>query len=78
MNDPIRHDPFAARSRDDPLFSDEYYEFLARVLGEEKAAWARLPREQREKELTQIHESMNTPDDLDPYPPELGGGRWNP
>ncbi len=63
---------------DDPLYSDEYYELLERLFGEEKAAWARLPRAERERELTRLHAQYDTPDDLDPWPPELGGGRFNP
>lgn len=66
------------RGADDPLYSDEYYEILERLLGREKAEWARLPRHQRNRELTRIHEQFNTPDDLDPWPPELGGGVNNP
>jgi hypothetical protein len=66
------------REPDDPLYSDEYYELLERLFGEEKAAWARLPRAEREKELTRLHAQYNTPDDLDVWPPELGGGRFNP
>ena len=66
------------RSPDDPLYSDEYYEFLEQQFGAEKAAWARLPRAERERELNWIHEHYNTPDDLDPWPPELGGGVDNP
>lgn len=71
-NSPLARDP------DDPLYSDEYYELLERLLGEEKAAWARLPRAARERELTELHARYDTPDDLDPWPPELGGGRLNP
>ena len=74
----MNHDKSAGREPNDPLFSDEYYEFLECLFGEENAAWARLPRAEREKELTQQHELYNTPDDLDPWPPELGGGRFNP
>lgn len=66
------------REPDDPLYSDEYYELLERLFGEEKAAWARLPRAEREIELTRLHAQYDTPDDLDPWPPELGGGRYNP
>ena len=47
-------------------------------MGEEKAAWARLPRAEREKELRWYHENFNTPDDLAEWPPELDGGVWNP
>jgi hypothetical protein len=66
------------REPGDPLYSDDYYEFLERAFGPEKAAWARLPRAQRREELKKIHEQYDTPDDLDPIPPELGGGVWNP
>lgn len=58
-------------------YSEEYYEWLAGAMGEEKAAWARLPREQREQELRWYHDNFNTPDDLAVWPPELGGGRDN-
>ena len=68
----------ADRGPDDPLYSDEYYELLERLFGEEKAAWARLPRAEREKELTRLHALYDTPDDLDEWPPELAGGRFNP
>lgn len=71
-------DTSAIREPNDLLFSDAYYELLERLFGEEKAAWARLPRAERERELTRQHELYNTPDDLDPWPPELGGGRFNP
>lgn len=66
------------REPDDPLYSDEYYELLERLLGEEKAAGARLPRAEREKELTRLQAQYDTPDDLEEWPPELGGGRFNP
>lgn len=68
----------AERAPDDPLYSEEYYELLERLFGAEKAAWARLPRAERSRQLTEIHETMDTPDDLDEWPPELGGGQWNP
>lgn len=71
-------DVSAAREPNDPLYSDEYYELLERLLGEEKAAWARLPRAERERQLTLLHAQYGTPDDLDEWPPELGGGRFNP
>lgn len=58
-------------------YSEEYYEGLARTMGEERAAWARLPREEREKELRWYHDNFNTPDDLSVWPPELGGGANN-
>lgn len=68
----------AGREPDDPLYSDEYDELLERLFGEEKAAWVRRPRAQREQELARLHALYDTPDDLDEWPPELGGGRWNP
>ena len=68
----------AVRGPDDPLFSDAYYDYLERQFGPERAAWARLPRAEREKELTWIHMNYDTPDDLDQWPPELGGGLFNP
>lgn len=52
---------------------EEYYERLADSMGQEAADWARLPREEREKELRWYHETFNTPDDLSVWPPELGG-----
>jgi hypothetical protein len=58
----------------EPELSEEYYEILARTMGEERAAWARLPREEREKELRWYHDNFNTPDDLSVRPPQLGGG----
>ena len=60
-----------------PAFLEDYYEHLARTLGEEQAAWARLPREEREKELRWHHENFNTPNDLAIWPPELNGGAEN-
>jgi hypothetical protein len=71
-------DARAGREPNDPLYSDEYYELLERLLGEEKAAWARLPRAERERQLTLLHAQYDTPDDRDEWPPELGGGRFNP
>jgi hypothetical protein len=62
----------------DVEMSEDYYEWMARAMGEEKAAWARLPREEREKELRWYHENFNTPDDLAVWPPELDGGKHNP
>jgi hypothetical protein len=59
-------------------YSEEYYEHLARTMGEESAAWARLSPEERENELRWYHENFNTPDDLAEWPPELDGGVWNP
>jgi hypothetical protein len=66
------------REANDPIYPEAYYEYLEQAFGPEKAAWARLPRAQRREELKKIHEQYNTPDDLDPIPPELGGGVWNP
>lgn len=62
----------------EPELSEEYYEALAESMGEERAAWARLPRAEREKELRWYHDNFNTPDDLAIWPPELGGGVSNP
>ena len=59
-------------------YSEQYYESLAQSMGEERAAWARLPREQREQELRWYHDNFNTPDDLAVWPPELDGGTANP
>lgn len=50
---------------------------LARTMGEGRAAWARLPPEEREKELRWYLDNFNTPDDLSVWPPELGGGKSN-
>ena len=47
-------------------------------MGEERAAWARLPRQKREKELRWYHDNFNTPDDLAIWPPQLDGGVSNP
>lgn len=58
----------------DPKYPEDYYEHIARTLGEEVAAWARLPRAEREAELRRLHESCDTPDDLAVWPPELNGG----
>jgi hypothetical protein len=55
-------------------YPEDYYEHIAETIGEEAAAWARLPREEREQELTLLHRSFNTPDDLAVWPPELDGG----
>jgi hypothetical protein len=62
---------------DRPEYSEEYYELLARLLGEEQAAWARLPPEKREEELRWYHDNFDTPDDLAEWPPELDGGVLN-
>ena len=61
-------------STPEPEYPEEYYEHLARTLGEEQAAWARLPRDRREAELELIHATSNSPDDLAMWPPELNGG----
>lgn len=66
------------RNEPDLEYPEEYYEHLARTMGDEKAAWARLPRADRERELRWYHENFNTPDDLAEWPPELDGGVWNP
>ncbi len=65
------------RAEPEPVLPEEYFETLARTLGEEAAAWARLPAEEREKELRWYHENFNTPDDLSIWPPELGGDTFN-
>ena len=57
----------------EPEMPEEYYEWMADAMGQEAADWARLPREEREKELRWYHENFNTPDDLAVWPPELGG-----
>lgn len=64
-------------AKPEPELSDEYYEALARTMGDERAAWARLPREEREKELRWYHDNFNTPDDLAVRPLELDGGKYN-
>ncbi len=56
----------------DVAMPEEYFEVLERTMGEEAAAWSRLPREEREKELRWYHENFFTPDDLAVWPPELG------
>jgi hypothetical protein len=56
------------------IWSEAYYEKLAELLGQEKADWARLPYEERMKQLAEIHASFNTPDDLSLWPAELDGG----
>lgn len=58
----------------DPKYSEEYYEHIARIMGQEAADWARLPRLERERVLSWYHENFNTPDDLAIWPPELGSG----
>ena len=59
-------------------YSEDYYELLAQTMGVERAAWARLPRAERERELRWYHDHFNTPDDLALWPPELDGGVSNP
>ncbi|MDX2225996.1 MAG: hypothetical protein SFY92_02685 [Verrucomicrobiae bacterium] len=56
-----------------PEHPEEFYEKLAELFGQEKADWARLPYEERMKELERLHAAFNTPDDLSYWPPELGG-----
>ena len=63
----------AGRPRD-RVYPDRYYEILARDLGEERARWARLPYEERMRELAWYHAHCNTPDDLSLWPAELDGG----
>lgn len=60
--------------RRERVFPDRYYEILARDLGEERARWARLPYEERMRELAWYHAHFSTPDDLSPWPAELDGG----
>jgi hypothetical protein len=59
---------------DEPKYPERYYEYLAELVGQEAADWARLPRAERERELTIYHQNFNTQDDLSIWPPELGGG----
>ena len=49
-----------------------YYEIIARDLGEDKARWARLPYEERMKELEWYHANFNTPDELAELDRRLG------
>ncbi len=42
-----------------PAFPESYYEELAELFGEEKARWARLPYEERMKELEWYHAAFN-------------------
>jgi hypothetical protein len=58
----------------DRIYPERYYEILARDLGEERARWARLPYEERMRELAWYHSHCNTPDDLSLWPAELDGG----
>ena len=67
-----------ARDSQPDGYPDWYYELLARTMGEAKAEWARLPRREREAELTLLHRSLNTPDDLSVWPAELDGGADRP
>jgi hypothetical protein len=60
-----------------PEYSEEYYELLERIMGEEQAAWARLPAAEREAEIEWYHANFDTPDDLAECPPELDGGLHN-
>jgi hypothetical protein len=57
----------------DVQYSEEYYEWMAHAMGQEAADWARLPREEREKEIRWYRENFNTPNDLAVWPSELGG-----
>jgi hypothetical protein len=57
----------------EPEYPEEYYEHLAKILGQEAADWARLPYFERWKALEWQHQNFNTPDDLSVWPPELGG-----
>ncbi|MBL8753590.1 MAG: hypothetical protein JNK15_09835 [Planctomycetes bacterium] len=59
--------------KDDPVYSEAYYEHIARTMGQAAADWARLPRAERERELTRLHAMFNTQDDLSIWPAELGG-----
>lgn len=68
------NDPSLPRHAGDTDYPEWYYELLARTMGEEKAAWARLPRRERETELTALHRAFDTPDDLSVWPAELDGG----
>jgi hypothetical protein len=71
--EPEASQPAVGRPRD-RVYPDSYYEMLARDLGEERARWARLPYEERMRELAWYHANFNTPDDLSPWPAELDGG----
>lgn len=59
---------------DDRVYPEQYYDILARDLGEERAIWARLPYQERMRELASYHAHFNTPDDLSAWPAELDGG----
>ncbi len=56
-----------------PAMPEDYFEELARTIGDEAADWARLPPAEREKEIRWYHDNFWTPDDLSICPPELGG-----
>ena len=45
---------------DIPEYPEDYYEHIARTLGEEQAAWARLPRAEREAELRRLYETSSS------------------
>jgi len=65
---------FPTQNRKDPIYSEAYYEKLAELFGQEIADWARLPYDERMKELAWYHAHFNTPDDLSLWPAELDGG----
>ncbi len=67
------NDPTSRSSDAQPEYPDDYYEHIARTLGEEQAAWARQPRAEREAELRRLYETSSSPDDRAIWPPELGG-----
>ena len=54
-----------------PVYSEAYYQHIARILGQAAADWARLPRAERDRELMRLHAQIQTPDDLSIWPPEL-------
>ena len=58
----------------DTVYPEYYYKILARDFGEDRARWARLPYEERMKELEWYHANFDTPDDLSEWPAELDGG----
>jgi hypothetical protein len=62
----------------EPPYPEEYYEILARDLGEDRARWARLPYAERMRELEWYHATFDTPDDLSLWPAELDGGVERP
>ncbi|MFM8495582.1 MAG: hypothetical protein ACKOEM_08665 [Planctomycetia bacterium] len=68
------NDPSSPEQAGDAEYPEWYYDLLARTMGEEKAAWARLPPREREAELTALHRAFDTPDDLSVWPAELDGG----